>query len=153
MALKFAIMDSSKGNKLTIKPNQRKEKCNMNTLNIEQQIEAIEAEMISINTQIENLQSQLDHFEYEVSEEEFNDFLDDCYDMVTVAGLEFYPSDILKSCDPIAYRCMKSDYESNYDVEDCAEWQELDRELLDLRYKLEDLESELEDLQNELDSE
>ena len=118
----------------------------MNTLNIEQQIEAIEAEMSSINAQIEDLQYKLDHFEYEVSEEEFNDFLDDCYDMVTVAGMEFHPSDILKSCDPIAYRLLKSDYESNYDIEDCAEWQDLDRELLDLRYKLEDLESDLEAL-------
>ena len=119
LVLKFAIMDSSKGNKPNDKFNQRKEK-HMSKLNIEQQIEAIEAEMNSINEQIENLQSQLDHFEYEASEEEFNDFLDDCYDMVTVAGMEFYPSDILKSCDPIAYRCMKSDYESNYDVEDSA---------------------------------
>lgn len=146
-------MDSSKGNKPKIKPNQRKEKCNMNTLNIEQQIEAIEAEMNSINAQIENLQSQLDNFEYEVSEDDFNDFLDGCCESVTIAGLEFYPSDILKSCDPIAYRCMKSDYESSYDIEDCAEWQALDRELLDLRYKLEDLESDLEALQDELDNE
>ena len=125
----------------------------MSKLNIEQQIEAIESEINSINEQIENLQYQLDHFEYEVSESEFNDFLDDCYDMATVAGLEFCPSDILKSCDPIAYRCMKADYESNYDVEDCAEWQDLDRELLDFRYKLEDLESDLEALQDELDNE
>ena len=125
----------------------------MNTLNIEQQIEAIESEINSINEQIENLQSQLDHFEYEVSESDFNDFLDDCYDMVTVAGMEFYPSDILKSCDPVAYHCAKSEYESNYDVEDCAEWQDLDRELSDLRYKLEDLESDLEALQDELDNE
>lgn len=145
-------MDSSKGNKPTIKPNQRKEK-HMNTLNIEQQIEAIEAEMISINTQIENLQDQLDAFEYEASESDFNDFLDGCCESVTIADMVFYASDILKSCDPIAYRCMKSDYESNYDVEDCAEWQDLDRELLDLRYKLEDLESELEALQDELQSE
>lgn len=125
----------------------------MSNLNIEQQIEAIEAEINSINEQIENLQSQLDHFEYEVSESDFDNFLDDCHESVTVAGMEFYASDVLKSCDPVAYRCAKSDYESNYDVEDCAEWQDLDRELLDLRSKLEDLESELEDLQNDLDSE
>ena len=125
----------------------------MSNLNIEQQIEAIEAEINSINEQIENLQSQLDHFEYEASEEEFNDFLDDCYESVTIAGMEFYASDVLKSCDPVAYRCAKLDHESNYDVEDCAEWQELDRELLDLRYKLEDLESDLEALQDELNNE
>ena len=136
----------------TIKPNQRKEK-HMSNLNIEQQIAVIEAEMNSINEQIENLQSQLDHFEYEASEEEFNNFLDDCYESVTIAGMDFYASDVLKSCDPVAYRCMKSDYESNYDVEDCAEWQEMSEKLSDLLYKLEDLESDLEALQNELDSE
>ena len=125
----------------------------MSNLNIEQQIEAIEAEINSINEQIENLQSQLDHFEYEASESDFNDFLDDCYESVTIAGMVFYASDVLKSCDPVAYRCAKSDYESNYDVEDCAEWQDLDRELLDLRYKLEDLESDLEALQDELNNE
>ena len=65
----------------------------------------------------------------------------------------FYASDVLKSCEPVAYRCMKLDYESSYDIEDCAEWQELDRELLDLRYKLEDLESDLEALQDELNNE
>ena len=125
----------------------------MSNLNIEQQIAVIEAEMNSTNEQIENLQAQLDHFEYEASEEEFNDFLDACYESVTIAGMKFYPSDVLKSCDPVAYRCAKSDYESNYDVEDCAEWQDLDRELLDLRYKLEDLESDLEALQDELSEE
>ena len=125
----------------------------MSKLNIEQQIEAIEAEINSINEQIENLQSQLDNFEYEATESDFNDFLDECHNTVEVAGMEFYPSDVLKSCDPVAYRCMKSDYESNYDVECCAKWQELDRELLDLRYKLEDLESDLEALQDELSEE
>lgn len=30
---------------------------------------------------------------------------------VHVAGLTFYPSDILKNCDPIAYRCTVADYE------------------------------------------
>ncbi|ACY35960.1 hypothetical protein CMP1-68 [Clavibacter phage CMP1] len=32
---------------------------------------------------------------------------------VTVAGIEFNPSDILKSCDPIAFRVGISDYESS----------------------------------------
>ena len=130
-----------------------KGKKHMSNLNIEQQIEAIEAEMNSVNEQIENLQSQLDHFEYEVSESDFNDFLDGCCESVTIGGMVFYASAVLESCDPVAYRCMKSEYESNYDVEDCAEWQDLDRELSDLRYKLEDLESDLEALQDELDNE
>ena len=125
----------------------------MNTLNTKQQIEAVEAEIDVINSQIENLQSQLDNFEYESSESEFDDFLDECYESVTVAGMEFYASDILKSCDPVAYRCAKNDYDSNFDLEDCAEWREMDEALLELRYKLEDLECDLEALQDELNNE
>lgn len=33
----------------------------------------------------------------------FDDYLDDCEGPVTVAGQRFWPSDILKNCDPIAY--------------------------------------------------
>jgi hypothetical protein len=33
----------------------------------------------------------------------FDEYLDDCEGPVTVAGLRFWPSDILKNCDPIAY--------------------------------------------------
>lgn len=33
----------------------------------------------------------------------FDDYLDDCEGPVTVAGQRFWPSDILKKCDPIAY--------------------------------------------------
>ena len=125
----------------------------MNTSNIEQQILAIEIEIGLINAQIENLQYKLDHFEYESSESEFDDFLDDCYESVTVACIKFYASDILKSCDPVAYRCEKNDYDSNFDLEDCAEWREMDEALLELRYKLEDLECDLEALQDELNNE
>ena len=34
----------------------------------------------------------------------FEDMLDEAYPSVIVAGIEFYPSQILKECDPIAYR-------------------------------------------------
>ena len=37
----------------------------------------------------------------------------DCAGTVTVAGIEFDPSQILKECDPIAYRCYLNDY-NNY---------------------------------------
>ena len=63
--------------------------------------------------------------------------------------MEFYPSDILKSCDPIAYRCAKSDYESNIDLDDVEEYSDLKDGLEALEADLEDLESELEDLQSQ----
>lgn len=117
-------------------------------MNINQQIEMLESKIDLIKGDIENKQSEIDNFEYEVSESDFDSYLDD-EGSVTVCGLEFYPSDILKSCDPVAYRCAKSDYESNYDLDDVAEYSDLKEELESLESELEDLESELEDLQNE----
>ena len=119
-------------------------------MNINQQIEMLESKIDAIKADIENKQSEIDNFEYEVSESDFNEFLDD-EGLVTVCGLEFYPSDILKSCAPIAYRCAKSDYESNYDLDDVEEYSDLKEELEDLQSELEDFESELEDLQSELE--
>jgi len=47
--------------------------------------------------------------EYE-AKDNYDAFLNDCYEVVTVGYSEFYPSDILKNCDPIAYRCGFADY-------------------------------------------
>ena len=120
-------------------------------MNINQQIEMLESKIDAIKADIENKQSEIDSFEYEVSESDFDSYLDDNEQSVNVCGIEFYPSDILKSCDPIAYRCVKSDYESNYDLDDVEEYADLKEELEALESELEDFESELEDLQSELD--
>ena len=117
-------------------------------MNINQQIEMLESKIDAIKADIENKQSEIDNFECEVSEEEFNSYLDD-EGLVTVCGLEFYPSDILKSCDPIAYRCAKSDYEANFELEDCEEYQELQNQLDDLESQLDDLQTELDGLESE----
>ena len=112
-------------------------------MNINQQIEMLESKIDAIKADIEKKQSEIDNFEYEISESDFDSYLDD-EGSVIVCGMEFYPSDILKNCDPIAYRCAKSDYESSYDLDDVAEY-------CDLKDELEALESELEDLQSELE--
>jgi len=44
----------------------------------------------------------------------FDEALDESWDSVTIAGMIFYPSQILKECDPIAYRCALADFESDY---------------------------------------
>ena len=106
-------------------------------MNINQQIEMLESKIDAIKADIESKQSEINNFEYEISEGDFDSYLDDDV-LVTVCGLEFYPSDILKSCDPTAYRCAKSDYESNYDLDDVEEY-------CDLKEELEALQSELED--------
>ena len=55
--------------------------------------------------------------EQEVSEDEFDDFIDECEEVITIFGMKFNPSRILKELDPIAYRCSKSDYESTLDTQ------------------------------------
>ena len=119
-------------------------------MNINQQIEMLESKINAIKADIENKQSEINNFEYEISESDFDSYLDD-EGLVPVCGLEFYPSDILKSCDPIAYRCAKSDYESNYDLDDVEEYNDLKEDLEALESEFEDLQSELEDLQSELE--
>lgn len=41
----------------------------------------------------------------------FDEMLNEVYPMVKIGDIEFFPSDILKKCDPIAYRCYLSDFE------------------------------------------
>lgn len=114
-------------------------------------IESLEILIVDKQTEIDNKQSEIDDFEFECDESEFDDYLDNCEESVTICGMEFLPSDILKNCDPTAYRCAKSDYESNYDLDSCEEYNDLKDELEELESELEDLESELAELQDDLD--
>ena len=47
----------------------------------------------------------------------FDDLLDDCNDDVVICGITFSASQILKACDPIAYRSLFADYENNKQYE------------------------------------
>jgi len=40
----------------------------------------------------------------------YDEMLDECYEPYNMGGMEYMPSDILKECDPIAYRVGFSDY-------------------------------------------
>lgn len=125
----------------------------MTTVNeINAQIEAKQSEIEFINKSISLLTYNIDTFEYECSEDEFDESLDDCHETYSLGGMTFYPSDVLKSCDPIAYRISKSEYESNFDLDDCKEYTDMVEQLESLNEQLEDLESELSDLQDELDN-
>jgi hypothetical protein len=55
--------------------------------------------------------------DYATAVEMFEDALD-CEGPVTVAGIEFSHSTILKECDPVAYRCYLSDYISSLEEDD-----------------------------------
>jgi hypothetical protein len=67
-----------------------------------------------IGTQVQQMLEleEFDQFE-EISEREAEERYDDMLDSegtVKIRGLEFYPSNILEKCDPIAYRCGFSDF-------------------------------------------
>ena len=124
----------------------------MNTIEqLETTINSVESKINDIQNQIDEKQKEIDHFEYSCTEAEYDEFLDEIEGSVTVAGMEFYASDILKSCDPVAYRCGKVDYESNFDLDNLEEYNDLKDELEELEDQLSDLESELEDLEDQLD--
>jgi hypothetical protein len=46
-----------------------------------------------------------------MTEEMFDEMLDELYPVYKIGELTFYPSQILKDCDPIAYRISKSEME------------------------------------------
>ena len=116
---------------------------------VQNAIAEVEAKIANVSQQIESKQKEIDHFEYSCSESEYDEFLDEVEGSVTVAGMEFYASDILKSCDPVAYRCGKADFESNYDLYDVEEYSELKDELEALESELEELEDQLSDLEDQ----
>lgn len=121
----------------------------LNTLTAKR--DEIQSQIDSVQYNIQSLQADINNFEYECSESDFNDYLDQDGEQHTSVG-SFYPSDILKSCDPIAYRCAKSEYESEYDLEDCEEYTDMVEELNSLENDLEDLENDLDSIQDEIDS-
>lgn len=55
--------------------------------------------------------------EISLSNEEYRDYLNDMYGSVTVCGQEFEQGDLLEDADPVAFRCGKSDYESQIQSE------------------------------------
>lgn len=58
------------------------------------------------------------HTEYEL-EELFNEFLDECVESMDIFGMKYWPSTVLKECDPIAYNVTMSDWLDGLD--DCDE--------------------------------
>ena len=69
-----------------------------------------------------------------------------------MAGRTFYPSQILKECDPTAYRCGLNDFaDFEFRKEDTDEYKALQDEIDQLESDIEDLENEIEDLENQIE--
>ena len=108
-------------------------------------IEQLKRDIEDKQGEIATAQSNIETFEYSCTDEEYNEHLDSIFDEVEICGMTYAVSYALKELDPTAYRCGKSDFESNIDLDDIPEYNDLKEELEDLESELEDLESELED--------
>lgn len=107
------------------------------------------AELLEVKRTIYAKQRKIRNFSYEMTEEEYDAMLDECYEEIEICGALFSASYALKNLDPVAYRCGKSDYEGSKDLEEVPEYIALVEELEELEEKETDLENEIEDLENE----
>ena len=125
----------------------------MNTIEqLRAQIRHLERDIEDKQGEICTAQSNIETFEYSCTDDEYDEMLDEIEGSITVVGMEFFPSDILKSCDPVAYRCAKNDFESDYDLDNCEKYSDLKDELESLEDQLSDLENDLDELNSEIDS-
>ena len=67
------------------------------------------------------IEGAADYISENVDESRYDDDLDSCYGEIKIGCCTFYPSQILKECDPIAYRCGFSDFQ-NFVYEDAMDW-------------------------------
>ena len=100
--------------------------------------------------EIEAKQKEIDSFELDIDDyvEQYEEVLNSEGE-VKVAGLTFYPADIIRELDPIAYRCGLNDYVDGIEKSDSEKYQELEDELEALEDELTDLENELEEKEEE----
>ena len=112
-------------------------------------IEQVKTEIENIELNISELNAQIDDFEYSLTDAEYDEVLDESYDEVNICGMTYTASQVLKNCDPVAYRCAKSDYEGNFDLDDCVEYTDMVDELESLKSDLDSLQDELNSLESE----
>jgi hypothetical protein len=48
-----------------------------------------------------------------MTEEQYDDLLDEVYEVIKFGTLEYSPSQVLKAVDPVAYRLGMNDYEDS----------------------------------------
>lgn len=123
-------------------------------------IELLQAEIQMKEHAIRKLQAQIENKEaqqnsIECDPDDLGSLFDESLDeagSIKVAGGTFYPSQILKECDPVAYRCGLNDFaDFAFRKEETEEYQALQEEIDQLESDIEDLESEIEDLQSQVE--
>ena len=125
----------------------------MNTIEqLRAQIRHLERDIEDKQGEICTAQSNIETFEYSCTDDEYDQMLDDVYGNVEICGMIYSSSRALKLLDPVAYRCAKNDFESNYDLDNCEKYSDLKDELESLEDQLSDLENDLSEFNDELGS-
>ena len=105
-------------------------------------------EMITKIQELQDLKENLSIDDLDVNQEElFNEMLDDCYETVTICNIEFFPSDVLKSCDPIAYRCGLNDYFGDVDIKNFSEYHD---KVNEINEQIDEIKQEIHDIIEDL---
>lgn len=113
-----------------------------------EEIEDLKEEIEDLKNELLEKQDEfcfMEEFDRESYIVAFNEFLDDG-NGITICGIEFTPSKILKECDPIAYRVYFNDYVSNYEDEHNDKIEDLNKDITDLKDEIEEKEKELKEL-------
>jgi len=105
-------------------------------------------ELEMARARLKELARDLDIFEPDVDELDYDEWLDELYEPYE-CGVTIYASDALKNCDPIAYRCGFNDYINSLDPEDFEEYRDIKEEIDELESDIFDLEQEIEELEAE----
>ena len=112
-------------------------------------IEQVQAEIENLELSISELKADIYNFEYSMTDSEFVELLNGVYDEVNICGMIYSTSYALKNCDPVAYSCIKSEYEGIFDLDYCTEYTDMVEELESLENDLKSLKGELNDLESE----
>lgn len=113
---------------------------------LKDELSELKSELTGAENDLDNYLTDADNFT-----QEFDDFLDDNYSHYEILGLDFSPSEILKECDPTAYRTELSDWvdgSREYLIDSNDEAKELDEIVTELSEKIEELEQEIENLED-----
>lgn len=96
----------------------------------------------AIKTEIEAIKTEIKYFDpaNHITSDDYDDFLDDCYGDIEIAGCTYSASVALKRVDPTAYAVGFTDYADGLDHDGFPAY-------ADLLEALEELENELEELE------
>lgn len=83
-------------------------------------------------------------------DDQYNDYLDEVYGDVDVAGYSYSTSDLLRRIDPIAYRQGLSEYVDGLDFDEIDEYVELKEKVEELKSNIESIESKIEESEEEI---